>query len=580
MTATAARADTHEQLTAIAQDMIRATVDGDPIRATFLGIEGVDGRLPVPSEAKRASDVAHLRSWARQVDAATKSAGPTLSLVDRDDAKLLRADIAGRLDELLARQTDRKDYAAPAMGLVEIVFTQFLHLPIAGQENATASDVARAWNDIIARLSAAPAYIEAAQKLATHPGRLFGTVGARQLAGAPDFLDGALTKAAQAQLASDPAGLVRFTTARDALLATLARTRATLEAQAPNWPDNYAIGKAAYDRMLRERQLLPYDSADLERMARDELAHGWAEEAWLVSLAGQRGQALGAESGGGMAPGGPALIEYYRARLAQLRQFVEQHDVLTVPAWLGQIEVVETPKFLQPVSPGAAMEPPRLFSRSTTGYYFITPPDSLEDAAKRLDMNEDFDSDRILSTGAHEAMPGHFMQLSIARRHPDFIRKTRYDAAFAEGWAFYGEEMFVRLGLYGDDLDGRLYTARWERVRGARVIVDIRLATGEWTVDQAAVFFEAQTGFTKDASIAAVSGFALHPGYVVSYTVGRLQLETLLSDYQLRMGARGTLHDFHDRLLSYGTVPFAVVGPELLADLDKPASAVRAAANY
>jgi hypothetical protein len=27
-------------------------------------------------------------------------------------------------------------------------------------------------------------------------------------------------------------------------------------------------------------------------------------------------------------------------------------------------------------------------------------------------------------------------------------------------------------------------------------------------------------------------------------------------------------------------VPFAVLGPELLADLDKPASAVRAAANY
>jgi uncharacterized protein (DUF885 family) len=48
----------------------------------------------------------------------------------------------------------------------------------------------------------------------------------------------------------------------------------------------------------------------------------------------------------------------------------------------------------------------------------------------------------------------------------------------------------------------------------------------------------------------------------------------------LRMGERGSLRDFHDRLLSYGSVPFAVLGPELLADLDKPASVVRAAANY
>ena len=29
-----------------------------------------------------------------------------------------------------------------------------------------------------------------------------------------------------------------------------------------------------------------------------------------------------------------------------------------------------------------------------------------------------------------------------------------------------------------------------------------------------------------------------------------------------------------------GAVPFAIVGPELLADLDKSATAVRAAANY
>ena len=59
-----------------------------------------------------------------------------------------------------------------------------------------------------------------------------------------------------------------------------------------------------------------------------------------------------------------------------------------------------------------------------------------------------------------------------------------------------------------------------------------------------------------------------------------MQLENLLGAYLLRMGGRGSLHDFHDRLLSYGTTPFAIVAPELLADLDQPANAVRAAANF
>ena len=374
--------------------------------------------------------------------------------------------------------------------------------------------------------------------------------------------------------------LQRFSEARDAVLATVARTRAFIDAHAAAWPDNHAMGRANYDRMLQREQLLPFDSAQLEQMARDELAHGWAEEAWLGSEARQRHVHFGAETGGGMAPGGDALIGYYRDRIAELTDFVRQHDVVTLPAWLGRMQVVETPKFLQPVSPGASMDSPRLFARSTTGYYFITPPESLKAAADRLDMNEDFDHDRILSTAAHEAMPGHFLQLSIARRHPDFIRKIQYSAAFAEGWAFYGEEMFLRLGLYGDDLDARLFTARWERVRGARVIVDGKLASGEWSLDQAAKFFEAQSGFTKEASEAAVAGFALRPGYVVSYTAGRLQLESLLSEYLRRMGDKASLHDFHDRLLSYGCTPFAVMGPELLADLSKPASEVRAAADY
>jgi len=575
-----AAASTHDRLTALAQEMVQTSARENPMQATILGIPGMDGELVIPTEARRAARLARLKGWSAQVDAIKAAAGPAISLVDADDAKLLHAQLDEEQDVLLVRQTDRKDYAAPALALVGTIYTQFLRLPIPGRDEATEADLHQAWIDIAARLEKGPAYIEAAQKLVTHPGKLYGTAGSKQIAGAPDFLAGALTDAAKLQLAGDPAALQRFMNARDGVRATLARTNAFIKAHLDAWPENFAMGKAAYEQMLQREQLLPFTARDLEGMARDELAHGWAEEAWLKSLAATRKTAFGAESGGGMAPGGPALIDYYRDRIAQLRQFVADQDLLTLPDWLGSIDVVETPKFLQPVSPGASMESPRLFAKASNGYYFITPPESLKEAAERLDMNEDFDRDRILSTAAHEAMPGHFLQLSIARRHSDYIRKIQNAGSFAEGWAFYGEEMFVRLGLYGDDLDARLFTARWERVRGARVVVDVKLASGEWTLAQAAKFFEEQSGFTASASEAAVAGYALRPGYVLAYTVGRLQLEQLLAEYQHRMGERGSLRDFHDRLLSYGTTPFSVVGPELLADLDKPASAVRAAANY
>ena len=570
----------HPDLVRVAEDMTYTSARLYPMQATALGIAGHDGELETPSEALRADYLARLRQWKSRIDAIAASFDVRTTLVDRDDTALLEAQLASNLNALLVYQFDRKDYSAPANNVVNAVYIQFQHLPILGQDGATASDLQHGWSDITSRLAATPAYISAARRLVSTPGHLFGIIGSQQLAGAPDFLGGPLTEAARGQLGAASAEYARFLKARDGAMAAIAELKGYIDAHVAGWPENFAMGRDAYNRMLRDEQLLPFSASDAERIGYDELAHGWAEEAWLQDLARRRGTPLGAPSGGGMAPEGQALIGYYAERIAELRKFVTAESVVTIPSWLGTMRILETPAFLQPISPGAAMNPPRLFSSSTTGYYFITPPKSLAQAAARLDMNLDFDRDRILSTAAHEALPGHFMQLSIAKRHPDFIRKIQSSGVFAEGWAFYGEEMFVRLGLYGQRLDGRLYTARWERVRGARAIVDPKLASGAWNYDQAVDFFARETGFSKEQAQASVASIALGPGYFIAYSVGRVQIENLLAEYMRRMGKRGSLHDFHDRLLSYGTTPLAIVSQELLADLDKPASAVRAAANY
>lgn len=569
----------HDQLTALAKDITYTTAGLFPAQATALGIPGHDAELDTPSEANRAAYIAKLQQWQEQLE----RFGPTehASLIDRDDALLLRAQLVANLNALRNRAVDRKDYAGGANTVVGAIFNQLQFMPVAGRDGKTAADVSRAWQDVLERLGQAPKYIVASQALVTQPGHLYGVVGSQELEGVRDFFDGALTDAARAHYAHDARSLARFTAARDAALAEIEKTKAYIDAHVQQWPENFAMGREAYDAMLRDEQLLPLTSRDVERMAEDELAHGWAEEAWLTAQAKHDHVALGAQTGGGMAPEGPALIDFYRQRIAELTHFVTEHDLITVPAWLGTINVQETPKFMQPVSPGASMISPRQFSAETNGYYFITPPTSLAAAAQRMDMNQDFDRDRILSTAAHEAMPGHFLQLSVAKRHSDFIRKMQNAGTFAEGWAFYGEEMFVRLGLFGDDLDARLFTARWERVRGARAIVDPKLASGEWSYEQAADFYAQQTGFTPEAAHAAVAAIATGPGYFIAYTVGRWQIQQLLSRYIQQNPPGGpSLHDFHDRLLSYGCTPLAIVGPELLADLDKSSAAVRAAANF
>ncbi len=570
----------HQQLTQLAEDFVYTSARLFPSQATALGLNQYDGELEVPSEKARAAYVTQLLEWQRRLHRIAPARGAPLSLTDRDDARLIEAMLTQQLNALRIYQQDRKDYSTGANNFVNAIFLQLQFMPVAGRDGATAATVDKAWLDITSRLAGGPGYIAAAQRMVTHPGHLFGVVGSEELSGAASLFTGPLTDAATAHFGADSEPLRRFVRARDAALAAIAATKAYIDAHVDAWPENFAMGRPAYDRMLRDEQLLPYDSHDLERMGEEQLAQGWAEESWLSGLAQHEHRSFGPQSGGGMAPGGAALIDFYRDRIAELTRFVTEHDVVTVPAWLGQMQVQQTPAFMQPVMPGASMIAPRLLSAETTGYYFITPPVSLEEAAANLDMNQDFDRDRILCTGAHEAMPGHFLQLSVARRHSNFVRRIQDSKTFQEGWAFYGEEMFVRLGLYGDDLDPRLDVIRWERVRGARVIVDVRLAAGEWTIQQATDFYARETSFTPQAAAEAVAGIATSPGSYFVYTVGRLQIEELLASYWQKTDGHGSLHDFHDRLLSYGSTPLAIVGPELLADLDKPASVVRAAANY
>ncbi len=117
-------------------------------------------------------------------------------------------------------------------------------------------------------------------------------------------------------------------------------------------------------------------------------------------------------------------------------------------------------------------------------------------------------------------------------------------------------------------------------VRGALAIVDARPTCEEWTFRQAADFFARVSGFTREAADVAVADIAMNPEFAIACEAGRMQLKQLLAAYHQRTAGDGSPLDFHDGLLWYCSAPFAIVGSELLTDLDRSASAVRAAANY
>ncbi|HEY4433571.1 MAG TPA: DUF885 family protein [Candidatus Cybelea sp.] len=127
------------------------------------------------------------------------------------------------------------------------------------------------------------------------------------------------------------------------------------------------------------------------------------------------------------------------------------------------------------------------------------------------------------------------------------------------------DTLLERDGLYGNDLDGRHAVAQFERLRGARAIVDTKLATGAWSYQRAVAWFAANAGVDQATAQGEVSRFALGPGQAFDYAVGKVQIEDLLAQYRAKKGAAFSLEEFHNDLLSHGAVPVSIIASDMLA---------------
>jgi uncharacterized protein (DUF885 family) len=318
---------------------------------------------------------------------------------------------------------------------------------------------------------------------------------------APALFTYVLTPMAKAELSADQQA--RFAKARDGVVAAMTEWSKWMGDNYASWPINYAMGADAYNAMLKNELLLPYDADQIAAIGQKTLDAAIAAENTIKAQAKAKGvnlsnPAQAAANGGGMTPTTKdAQFAFFQAQLDTLRAFIARKQIVTIPAYVGRMKVVETPSFLLPVLPGASMNPPPILSKQVDGTYFVPPPNpQMAKAAAAGAIFEDFDRDRVLMTSGHEGFPGHFLQFSIAKHNADAVRRFSFDGVFAEGWAFYEEALLERDGLYGNDLDGRYAVAQFERLRGARAIVDTKLATGVWSFGRAVKWFQANAAST------------------------------------------------------------------------------------
>jgi uncharacterized protein (DUF885 family) len=345
---------------------------------------------------------------------------------------------------------------------------------------------------------------------------------------------------------------------RDIALTALHNYADELEKRLPKMVDFAPMGEANYNYYLKHVLLLPLDASQVEMIGRVETARYRALEALLADpkLADPD-----PKRSANIPPDQASFLKAYESREQEMIDFLKEHNLVTLPDYLGAFQIRQLPEAFKPTSPGGFMNPPGIYDKDPTGFYFIP---TYDPQSKNFYIRAAIEDPRPIL--GHEGIPGHFLQLSIANHLNDEIRRQHEDGVFVEGWALYGEEMLMRTGLYPNNSPAQGQILRLSRYRGARIGVDVNLHTGRWSFEQAVKYFMDAGGLDREAAEGEAAGAASSPTQKISYIIGKWQIMNLLGRYKDRQGENFRLGQFHDDLIRNGSLPVSVIEWILLDD--------------
>lgn len=486
--------------------------------------------------------VAEQRKALAAFEARWKSlAGTPQTVSERVDYRLMGSALARvnwELDHVAAWRRQPHFYVAQALTPVFEVL-----LPPPPVESARVEQVIRL-------LDNAPAVLAAGQANLDDMRGPFVDAALGQIAIVPDSLR---QMARGLEPHADAAQRKRMNAAVERSINAFAAFGRYLEGRRGALPAVTAVGAESYQYFLSQVALYPYTADQLALMGRQE----WTRSVLFEELERNR------NAGVADLPIG-ASIDAVTSRLASderdVRTFLRDRNLLTVPDWAGHYNALPFPAYLAPIGwLGRTFD---LTDRTRVGQnatvYLPEPSPNLG----YFNLSITRDPRPII---VHEGVPGHFFQLTLSWKHPNPLRRHYYDSGANEGTGFYAEEMMLQAGLWADAPKSREVIYNFARLRALRVEVDVKLATGVFTIDQAADYLQAMVPMDRETAHEEAVFFAASPGQAISYQIGKIQTAEFLAEARVREGKAFDLRRFHDYLWLNGNVPIALQKEEYLA---------------
>jgi len=319
-----------------------------------------------------------------------------------------------------------------------------------------------------------------------------------------------------------------------------------LESRLNNMQTAFAIGPNAYQWFLINVALIP--STPDELLAQGQQAWNRAV-AWGV-LEQNRNAALGELP---IFKSSTQQVQASFLKENEIRAFLESQDLMTVPDWLMHYRNRPMPDYLEPLSFMGVNDD-------------LTSETRLDEDAYSYIWNPSPDLPYFSLSAArdprpliiHEGVPGHYYQLALSWANPNPIRRRYIDSSINEGIGFYVEELLLQAGLFNFSPRTREIIYSYARLRALRVEIDIRLAVGDFSIEQAADYLARAVPMDRESALEEAVFFAFNPGQAISYQIGKLQILEFMADAKLDQGDEFSLRHFHDFLMRNGNVPVAL----------------------
>ncbi len=523
-----------------------------PSAGTDAGFHQYDSKLENYSPGAIGSRIATVKEHLARLEALR---GGNLSADDQIDAEMLDGQLRAELldlDTLRRLQTNPMPYVSlPGSAIDSLMKRNF-------------APSKERLKSVIARLKAVPPLVDAMRTNVADPPREFTDLALRIASGSVSFFNQTVLKWGEEAAGGDP-GLKRAVDdAAQAAGQAMGRAAAWLKSDLlPRSKGNYAIGAENYSKKLLYEELL---DIPLDRLL--EIGETNLEKDYRAFL----------ETAQRIAPGKPPLevmrmiseehpseaqlVPYTQQTLESIRQYLVDHKIAAIPSEVRPI-VAETPPYAR-AGVFAMMDTPGAYeTKATEAFYYVTPPEADWPASQKEEHLRLFNRPVMNMISIHEVWPGHYLQFLFSKQFPTKTRKLIYCSTNVEGWAHYSEQMMIEQGFGNGDPKIKLAQLSEALLRDCRYVVGIRLHTKGMTVEEGTrVFME--KGFAERAVAFEEARRGTYDPTYLYYTLGKLLVYKLRSDYQKAMGSSYSLEGFHNRFVRQGGIPIRLVRRILL----------------